>query len=92
MGGTNGTLALVNSLTTLTACPTAGTVADLVGYGSSTCRETTSVGALAATTAAYRAANGCTDSGSNVADLTVSAVGATAPKNTASAASACTCP
>ena len=92
MGGSNGTVALVNALTTLTACPTAGTVADLVGYGTSTCHETTSVGALGATTAAYRAVNGCTATGSNVADLSVSAVGATAPKNTSSTANVCTCP
>jgi len=90
IGQSNGVVALVNSLNALTACPAAGTVADFVGYGTATCRETASTGALSPTLAAYRALNGCTDTNSNAADLTASPL--VAPRNTSSATSVCTCP
>ncbi|MFT3711561.1 MAG: lamin tail domain-containing protein [Archangium sp.] len=95
MGGTNGVIALVNSTAALTACPAAGAVADLVGYGSATCREMTSTGALSATNAAFRGGSmnaGCGDTNVNSTDFAVAAVNARLPRNAATAISACTCP
>src|SRR4051794_29434919 len=47
MSGTAGKIALVRSATTLTtACPTGGTIADLVGYGTANCSETAPTPAL----------------------------------------------
>lgn len=86
----NGRVALVNSTTALSGCPTGGSVIDLVGYGTSNCFEGTATAALTATTYALRAGAGCTDTNTNSTDFTVGTVAA--PKNASSAVLACTCP
>ncbi|HZP67357.1 MAG TPA: lamin tail domain-containing protein [Rudaea sp.] len=89
MSATNGKVALVNSTTTLpTGCPAAGSVVDLVGFGtgSAMCSETAPVAALTNTTAALRNNSGCTDSGNNSSDFST---GAPAPRNTATALNVC---
>lgn len=86
-----GKVALVNvatAITTGTVCPTGATVVDFVGYGPGTnCSETTpTTPNLSATLAAFRAANGCTDTNSNVADF---ANATPNPRNSASPANSC---
>jgi hypothetical protein len=90
MGGTNGVIALVNSTSALTACPAAGAVADLVGYGSATCKWGTGTSVLSSTTGASRAGAGCTNTNANSVDFTVGAL--VAPRNSATSALVCTCP
>jgi Lamin Tail Domain/Bacterial Ig-like domain len=86
-----GKIALVNDSTTLTtACPTGGTVVDLVGYGgTASCFEGTAPTATpSATLAVLRGGAGCSDQNQNGADFTASAP---APRNSASPAQVCTC-
>lgn len=94
MSGTDGKVALVRS-TTILACGAAatpctsfsGTIADLVGYGSSSAFEgSAAVGALSNTTAAMRAGSGCTDTNQNSGDFTRPAP---SPRNSATAANVC---
>src|SRR4051812_4484479 len=63
-----------------------GTVRDLVGYGTANASETAPATGLSNTTAALRAADGCTDTDDNAADFTADAP---APRNTGSAPTAC---
>lgn len=94
MSGSAGKLALVSSATLLSGgCPTSGNIVDFVGYGSTaSCFE----GSAAApappsgtnNVAILRAANGCTDANVNSTDF---ATGTPSPRNSASAAVACTC-
>jgi predicted extracellular nuclease len=89
MGGTNGRVALVKNQTALTGCPAlpSATIADLVGYGSSTCYEGSGpTPAVSNTLAGFRAGNGCTDTDVNSADFTT---GAPAPVNSSAAAATC---
>ncbi|NDK38396.1 nuclease [Pseudoxanthomonas gei] len=82
-----GKVALSNGAAALSGvCPT-GNI-DFVGFGTAAnCSEGAAPTAtLTATTAALRAGNGCTDSNNNGADF---AVGAPAPRNSASAALVC---
>ncbi len=90
-----GKVALVNTITPLgcngssTVCGAAAlaTILDLVGYGNANFFE--GVGAaptLTATTAAFRAANGCTDNNSNNTDFTT---GIPNPRNTATSLNPC---
>ncbi len=81
MSGTNGRVALVNSTTALSACPTTPDVIDLVGYGTSVCFETAATPALTTTTAGLRNNNGCIDTNNNGTDFTM---GTPAPRNSAS--------
>jgi len=80
MSGTAGKVALVTNQTAFSVfCPdsTLGVI-DFVGYnspGATGCSETAPTAALSNTTGAIRNSNGCTDTGSNLADFTVSAVG-----------------
>ncbi len=85
MSATNGRVALVNGITALSGCPTAGVI-DLVGFGTSICFETLATPALSNTTAALRNNNGCTDTDNNSLDFTV---GAPTPRNSASAPVTC---
>ena len=87
ISATVGKIALVNSTTALSgACPTGGVI-DLVGYGTGTnCSETAVVPTLSPTTAAVRAASGCTDTDNNAADFTVTTP---LPRNSGSALAPC---
>jgi uncharacterized protein len=68
-------------------CSTVSSVVDLVGYGTATDYEGSGAApALSSTTAAVRAGEGCTDTGSSSADFTAVAP---APRNSASAATIC---
>jgi hypothetical protein len=90
MAGGSGKVALVSSTTLLAgACPsTDPTIVDFVGYGTANCFEgTAGTGVIGATTAALRNGNGCADTQSNVNEFTVAAP---TPRNSASAAVACT--
>lgn len=87
MSATTGKVALVNGVTAIASC-TAATVVDLIGYGTGvSCSETSAAPVLSNTTAALRAANGCTDTDNNSTDFSA---GAPNPRNTASAANSCT--
>lgn len=78
MGGTAGSVKLLNS---------SSTVIDTVGYGSTaTVREGTPAPAPSNTTAVFRASSGCTDSDNNSADFTT---GVPAPRNTSTALHSC---
>lgn len=95
MSGTSGKVALVNQSTGLacnggsTPCSAAqlATIVDLVGYGSANFFEGSGVApALSNSTAALRAANGCTETDNNSSDF---AAGSPAPRNTASPLGPC---
>src|SRR5262245_6639061 len=95
MSATAGKVALVNTTTPLgcngssTPCGAAAlaTIVDLVGYGNANFFEGPAAAPTTSnTTAALRAAGGCTDTDNNGADFTA---GAPAPQNTAAAASPC---
>jgi predicted extracellular nuclease len=89
LSATAGKVALVSSTTALNgACPTTNVV-DQVGFGTANCSETAPTAALSITTAALRNTNGCTDTGNNSTDFTVTTP---APRNSATAANPCTGP
>jgi predicted extracellular nuclease len=71
MSATNGKVALVAATTALSgACPSGGTIRDLVGYGTANCFEGAGpVPALANTTAALRKDQGAIDTDDNAADF-----------------------
>ncbi len=86
-----GKVALVNIATVITGgtvCPTGATIVDFVGYGpATTCSETTpTTPNISATLAAFRAAGGCTDTDSNVADFANATPNA---RNSATAPNSC---
>ncbi len=94
MSATDGKVALVlgtTVATTTAGCPTAVTVADLLGYGGANCAEGTATAVLSATKVAVRNANGCTDAGNNSTDFTVTTVNTSSavPKNSSAAPSPC---
>jgi hypothetical protein len=89
-----GKVAVVTGSAVLTCGASAGSCAgvtgidDFVGYGSAADYEGASAAAaLTSSTAAIRAAAGCTDTGSNADDLTADAP---APRNTSSPVTTCT--
>ncbi len=86
LSATAGKVALVRSTTALSgAAPT--TAEDIVSFGTaSTSTEGSPTATLSNTTAALRAANGCTDTNNNSADF---ATGAPTPRNTATALNSC---
>ncbi len=93
MGASAGKVALLNTTTTLTAgtaCPSAAITVDLVAFGTgATCGEGASIApAPSAANADLRANAGCADQNNNAADFTAAPV---APRNSATAASACAC-
>ena len=95
MSQTNGKVALVLGTTVATTsaggCPTGVTVADLLGYGTANCAETTATAALSATKVDKRNSNGCTDTGNNSLDFTVTTVNTSSalPRNSSSPLSVC---
>jgi predicted extracellular nuclease len=93
MSATGGKVALVTNQTPLTCGGASGgsclpntAIKDFVGYGIADNSETAATPALSNTTAALRAANGCTDTDSNSTDF---AVGSPNPRNSASPANPC---
>jgi len=94
LASTGGKVALVRDTASLTcgasagSCASAPLVEDLVGYGSAADYEGSGPApALSATTAAVRAAAGCTDTDANAADF---AAAAPTPRNALSPAASCT--
>lgn len=90
MSGSAGKVALVSSTTPLSgSCPTQ-LVLDLLGFGASTnCSETTPTANLSNTTAAIRKSAGCTDTGNNQSDFTVTTP---APRNSSTTTAPCPVP
>jgi hypothetical protein len=92
MANDKGKVALVSNQTTLTGtCPTANVV-DMVGYGgTANCYETAPTTLTATTTEADRKNAGCTDTGDNSADFTITGCDSTnnLPHNSASAYHGC---
>jgi len=93
LANTGGKLALVHDTAALAcgasagSCSAVASVGDFVGYGSASDYEGSAAApGLSATTAAFRAGGGCTDTDANDADF---ATGDPAPRNSASPASTC---
>ena len=95
MSGTAGKVALVNNSTGLACngsatlpCNAAQTaqIVDLIGFGSANYFESAAAPAITSSTAALRAANGCTDTNNNSSDFSA---GAAAPRNTSSTFNVC---
>src|SRR5581483_8848222 len=93
LASTGGKVALVRDTAPLTcgasvgSCASAPLVEDLVGYGAATDYEGSAPApAIGPTTAAVRAAAGCTDTDANAADF---AAAAPTPRNALSSAAAC---
>jgi hypothetical protein len=68
------------------SCSAVAAIRDLLGYGTATDYESAAAPALANTTAATRAAGGCTDTDANAVDFTAETP---APHNSAAAATPC---
>jgi hypothetical protein len=90
LGAAAGRVALVPNATALGAgCPAAGTVVDLVGFGSTAaCSEGMPSPAPSNTTAILRNSSGCIDTDMNQSDFTA---GAPTPRNTAASPMTCGC-
>jgi len=88
MSANNGKVALVSNITALAgASPAASSFADLVGFGTASYYEGSGAApGLLATTAALRAARGCTDTDNNAADFVS---GEPLPRNSAVIGDAC---
>ncbi|MFA9216331.1 MAG: ExeM/NucH family extracellular endonuclease [Sphingomonadaceae bacterium] len=91
MGAAAGKVALVNLTTALNGVtPTATSIVDVFGFGSTATAFEGTVGpGLSNTTAALRADGGCIDTDNNAADFST---GAASPRNTASALHVCGAP
>ena len=96
MSGTNGKVALVNGITALTCdtdggttlCSTAASVVDFLGYGTANDSETAPALATAATKAAVRKTNGCTETDNNLLDFDIITTSFT-PRNSGSPTFSC---
>jgi len=89
LSGTAGKVALVNNSTALSgAAPASAALVDLLGYNAGFFEGANGPG-LNNTTAALRAAGGCTDTDNNASDF---ATGAPTPRNSASAPRPCGVP
>jgi hypothetical protein len=93
LAASGGKVALVRDANALAcgatagSCASAASIEDFVGYGTAADWEgAAAVDALSNTTAAVRAAGGCTDTNANAADFTVAAP---VPRNSASAGGTC---
>ncbi|MGA7617679.1 MAG: DNA/RNA non-specific endonuclease [Thermoanaerobaculia bacterium] len=87
MGAGGGKIALVASAAALSgACPTGGGIIDFAGYGNANCSETTSIGNLSNTTAAFRKSGGCKETNDNAHDFFVAAP---APRNSSTPVNDC---
>ncbi|SDH36636.1 MULTISPECIES: ExeM/NucH family extracellular endonuclease [unclassified Duganella] len=91
MSANNGKVALVSGTGALSgASPAASSIVDLVGFGTATYFEGSGAApGLLATTAALRAAGGCTDSDNNAADFVA---GEPLPRNSANPVNQCGVP
>ncbi|MFS2007362.1 ExeM/NucH family extracellular endonuclease [Duganella sp. CT11-25] len=90
LSGTTGKVALVNNSTALSgAAPSGATLVDLLGFGTAGAFEGAAGPGLSNTTAALRAAAGCTDTDNNASDFSA---GAPNPRNTATALNVCGAP
>jgi predicted extracellular nuclease len=91
LSGTTGKVALVGNVSALAgAAPAAGSYVDLIGFGSAGYFEGSAAApTLSNTTAALRAAAGCTDADNNGTDFSA---GEPTPRNRASALHACGVP
>jgi predicted extracellular nuclease len=93
MAANHGKIALVSDRTLITSgtvCPAGVHIVDVVGYGSANCFEGAGATApLTNTTAALRAAHGCTDSDHNGADF---APGTPTPRSSAAPLHVCAGP
>jgi uncharacterized protein len=88
MAAGSGKVALVSSTLPLNGqCPTDASIADVVGYGTANCSETSPAPTLTNTTAGLRRNDGCVDTGDNSADVVS---GTPTPRNTASPFKDCT--
>jgi hypothetical protein len=95
MSATDGKVALVigtTVATTASGCPTGVVVADLLGYGAANCAETSPTAVLTATKVDLRKTNGCTDTGSNLSDFTVTTVNTLSPLPRNSSSTLAPCP
>ncbi|MGM9483552.1 ExeM/NucH family extracellular endonuclease [Roseateles sp. NT4] len=89
LSGSAGKVALVTNGTTLPAVAAPTGVEDILSFGAATPVEGSPAAGLSASTAALRAAGGCTDTNNNAADFTT---GAPSPRNSATAAVSCGAP
>ena len=87
LGASDGKLALVKDNVLLAgACPSGGTIVDLLGYGAATCSEASPVTAMSNTLASFRNHGGCDETNNNLADFSS---GTPVPRNSASPANIC---
>ncbi|MFC7652977.1 lamin tail domain-containing protein [Pseudoduganella danionis] len=91
LSGSTGKVALVNSGTLLSGVsPAVASFVDLIGFGGANYFEGSAAApVLSNTTAALRAADGCTDTNNNSSDFSTAAP---APRNTSTASHACSAP
>lgn len=89
MAAANGKVILVDGTDQITnaTCPSGPEILDFVGYGTANCPNPTA--ALSATTAAFRANGGCTNTGNNTADFNTAAP---VPRNSSSPINLCAAP
>ena len=88
MSATAGKVALVNNINALTgACPVAGSMIDLVGYGGANCFEGSAAAAAPGnSTSVVRINSGCTDTDKNNSDFVLAAPG---PRNSTTPSVTC---
>jgi uncharacterized protein len=93
LAATGGKIAIVNNATALScgatvgSCSSSTSIEDLVGYGNATDYEgSTAAPAPSATTAIFRASDGCTETDDNAGDF---ATGTPNPRNSSTATAAC---
>ena len=87
LASNQGKVAVVSSTTLLSgACPSGGSLVDLLGYGTPNCSEGTGTANLGTNTGAIRNTGGCQDTDNNAGDFTVTTPN---PHNTASLKNPC---
>jgi predicted extracellular nuclease len=87
LGSTDGKLALVNNNVVLTgACPSGGTIVDMLGYGTADCSESSPAAPMSNTLSTFRNHDGCDETNDNLADFSN---GVPSPRNSASPAHIC---
>ena len=90
MSASNGKIALANIGAQMAGGGLNANVVDMVGYGTANAYEGTAAPAPSATTALFRAANGCTDTDVNSSDFTAAGFSpSNSPRNSKSAANSC---
>lgn len=87
LSAANGKVALCNSTNALTgACPTGGSIIDIVGFGTANCSEGAAAAAGSNTASVQRKSSGCTDTDNNSSDF---ATATPAPRNSATPVHSC---